>query len=529
MVTAPLRVPDELPSAAIQGVIVTDVATRPDGVSDEGGAGDPSTAATTAIGTGGENPEVQWAQADPPKKRHLGAWLGFGIPSALVIAGAVVASLVLIGPGVTAAGAPVGFMTQGMAAEAVSTHLAQTEFAVGDATLTGEQLGLSIDAQAVAGDAFEAFPAWNVGGWGNGNVSGAVSIDPEKASETLRGALPDLYSDSVNAQIVFDDKAGRFTVVPSEPGQGVDVDALGASISQALAAGPGDDGPATIQPVQTEVEAAATTQEAEAFATTLNDQADRAGFYLQDERAHGVPLSEIQKWMDIAADPESGDFIVTADLGAIEEAVKDLPAKVNQDVVDEKVVTNSAGERLRVIQEGQNGFGISSTDGVAASVAESLKTGDVRFELQGDVVKFETVALFRRVEVDKSAGMTYMYEGPAAGQEKLVASYPIALGKGGQYETQTGHFTVYGQLTSQNMGSCDANGKLKPGGSYDYCTPNVPWVTYFNGDQGFHGTYWHNSFGAGQRLSHGCVNMTQAAAQHMYTFAQVGTEVWVHD
>lgn len=508
---------------------MTDVATRPEDVNDGSGAGDSATAATTVLAPGTETSDVQWAQVDPPKKRHLGAWLGFGIPTALLVIAAIVASLVLIGPGVKAAGAPVGLMTPGMAAETVSNHLAATEFEIGGATLTGEQLGLSIDAGAVADQAHETYPAWNLGGWGTGEVSGPVTIDAEKATEALRAAVPDLYSDSVNAQVAFDDESRRYTTTEAQPGQGVDVQALATSITEALAGGPAEGEPVAIEPAQTQVEAAATTEEAEAFAARLNEQADTAGFYLQDERAHGVPLAQIHTWMDITADPESGDFVVTPDMGAIEEAIKDLPAQVNQDVVHEEVVTNSAGEHLHVVQAGQDGFGITSTDGVAESIAESLQNGDVQFELQGEVVKFETVTLFRRVEVDKSAGMTYMYEGPEAGQEKLIASYPIALGKGGEYETQTGHFTVYGQLTIQNMGSCTPDGKLKPGGAYDYCTANVPWVTYYNGDQGFHGTYWHNNFGAGNRVSHGCVNMTIAAAEHMYRFAQVGTEVWVHD
>lgn len=503
---------------------MTDVATKPEGA---GGADDSPTAATSVIAPGAAVPDVQWAQAEPPKKRRLGLWLGLGIPTGLVAAAAIVASLVLIAPGVTAAGAPVGLKTQGDAAAAVAAHLETTEFRIDGATLTGEQLGLTIDSQAVAASAFETYPAWNLGAWGTGETSGAVSIDAEAATEALRTAVPELYSDSVDAQVVFDEEAGRYTATQSQPGQGIDLDALAASITDALAGG-AVQGPIDITPQQAEVEAAATTEEATAFAAALNDQADAAGFYLQGERALDVPLGDVRAWMDIETDPQSGDFVVSPDMGAIEEAIKGLPEKVNQDVVDEKVVTNSAGDHLHVLQQGQNGFGIHSTDGVAQSIAESLAAGDLSFDLQGEVVEFQTQEIFRRVEVDKSAGMTYMYEGPESGQEKLVASYPIALGKPG-HDTQTGHYTVYGQLTRQNMGSCTPDGQFRPGGSYDYCTANVKWVTYFNGDQGFHGTYWHSSFGPGNYVSHGCVNMTEAAAEHMYRFAQVGTEVWVHD
>ncbi|GGH50737.1 L,D-transpeptidase family protein [Microbacterium album] len=501
---------------------MTDVATKPENVID-GGDDTATTAVALGDGAPGDPPRLEWAPAEPkPRKKRLALWLG--IPGGLVLAGAVVASLVLIAPGTAVAGTPVGGMTPGMAAEAVTQRLATTEFTIGDATLTGEQLGLSVDAQAAAGDAFETAPMWKLSEWGPTHIEAPVTLDAERAAEALRQALPDLYTDYTNARVVFDGEAGRFTVEPSAPGQGVDVNALAAELTTALAAGG-----TSVEPTLTEVEAPATTQDAEAFAAQLNDQADTAGFYLEDVRAHGVDLPTVASWMDISSDPVTGDFIVTADEQAIAEAIKDLPEKVNQDVIDARVVTNSAGDHLRTIQEGQDGFGISSTDGVAEEVTASLAAGDLRFELQGEVVKHNVIELFRRVEVDKSAGMTYLYEGPEPGQEKLVASYPVALGTGGQYETQTGHFTVYGQLTIQHMGSCDSQGRFVPGGRFDYCTANVPWVTYFNGDQGFHGTYWHNNFGPGARMSHGCVNMTNAAAEHMYRFAQVGTEVWVHD
>jgi lipoprotein-anchoring transpeptidase ErfK/SrfK len=62
---------------------------------------------------------------------------------------------------------------------------------------------------------------------------------------------------------------------------------------------------------------------------------------------------------------------------------------------------------------------------------------------------------------------------------------------------------------------------------FDYCTPNVPWDTYFNGDQALHGTYWHNMFGKAD-MSHGCVNLSVANAKTVYDFAPIGTPVSVH-
>jgi len=50
---------------------------------------------------------------------------------------------------------------------------------------------------------------------------------------------------------------------------------------------------------------------------------------------------------------------------------------------------------------------------------------------------------------------------------------------------------------------------------------------YINGGVALHGTYWHNQFGTGARLSHGCVNLPLRAAAWLYKWAPVGTAVRV--
>jgi hypothetical protein len=40
---------------------------------------------------------------------------------------------------------------------------------------------------------------------------------------------------------------------------------------------------------------------------------------------------------------------------------------------------------------------------------------------------------------------------------------------------------------------------------------------YFNGDEAFHGVYWHNNFGTPQ--SHGCVGMPNYRAKQIYDWS----------
>ena len=51
-----------------------------------------------------------------------------------------------------------------------------------------------------------------------------------------------------------------------------------------------------------------------------------------------------------------------------------------------------------------------------------------------------------------------------------------------------------------------------------YELPGVPWVSFFHKDgYAFHGTYWHDNFG--RKMSHGCVNMQNAAAKWLYRWS----------
>ncbi len=60
----------------------------------------------------------------------------------------------------------------------------------------------------------------------------------------------------------------------------------------------------------------------------------------------------------------------------------------------------------------------------------------------------------------------------------------------------------------------------------DYDLSNVPYVMYFYGGYGLHGTYWHANFG--HPMSHGCVNLPTSEAEWLFYWAAVGTSVNVH-
>jgi hypothetical protein len=117
----------------------------------------------------------------------------------------------------------------------------------------------------------------------------------------------------------------------------------------------------------------------------------------------------------------------------------------------------------------------------------------------------------RRIEVSLTQQWLTAYEDSLA-----VYRAPVATGRDG-FNTPTGSFAIYMKLPVQTM-TGDASGE-------SWYVPDVPWVQYVVGGVALHGTYWHDKFGTGFRLSHGCINLGMDDAEWLYSWADIGTPV----
>ncbi|MFJ4224386.1 L,D-transpeptidase [Microbacterium sp. NPDC089695] len=461
--------------------------------------------------SGGDQP-LAWAPIEPaPKKKRLGLWIGLGAGAVVIAAGA--ASMILIAPGTTVAGIPVGWLTPGAAADAINAHVAETTVTLtgagDDIVLTGSDLGASIDATALADQAFAAHPMWNLGAWMGEPMSGDVALDPATADSALRAAVPASFDDPVDAGVVYDPSTTAFVITPSETGTGVDLDALGAAFAETVAGGgktlefPG--GPAEAMPTVTD-------DDATTLATSLNTMLRSIGFYIGDERTVPVAPGTAASWFTIQ-DGDDGLQII-ADQTAIQVTVDALPAAVDRAPVNATNIVDTAGNVLRTEAAGLNGRAIGDTSNLASDVAQQLEAGEGVFPIEVTETPFESVNLVRTIDVNLSSQTATLLENGA-----VVRSWKISSGKAST-PTDVGNFKVYAHVRMQTMKSREPDGSITE-------TPNVPWVTYFNGDEAFHGTYWHSNFG--NRMSHGCVNMPIDVAKFVYEWAPVGLEVSVHN
>ena len=114
----------------------------------------------------------------------------------------------------------------------------------------------------------------------------------------------------------------------------------------------------------------------------------------------------------------------------------------------------------------------------------------------------------RWIDVDLSAQKLTAYEGSTPVRSTLVSTgLP-------RTPTPTGRYRIYVKYVFDDMAG--------PG----YYLPKVPYVMYFYRGYSLHGTYWHANFG--QPMSHGCVNLPTSEARWLYSWAPVGTPVYIH-
>lgn len=471
-------------------------------------AAEETDAATAPIDGGSDTPVYAWAPAEPrARKRRTGLWIGLGAAAAAI--GLVAASLFLIAPGTSVAGVMIGGMTPGGAADAIQQRLAQTTVVLtGDgagAEITGADLGASVDARALADAEFADHPMWNPTTWYAASADAEVSLDPAVATEALRAALPDLYTDPVDATVAFDPASATYTATPAVLGTGVDLAVVQGALQQAFERGSSR---VELAVAPSDVEAGIPTPVADETAARLNGMLDTVGFYVGEERTVPVDRAVAASWLTVT--PGDGAFEITADAAAIQPLVDGLAAAVNRAPENRTVITNSSGEVLHEEAAGQSGRELGDTSGIASDFAAQLADGNAVFALPVTEVPVTTVSLARRIEVNLTRQTTTLFENGQA-----VNTYAISSGLPGTL-TPTGDFRVFAHVRIQDMGCF-------PGAAY--CTEDVPWVTYFAPNIAFHGTYWHNNFGT--PMSHGCINMPVDVARYVYDWAPVGTEVSV--
>ena len=460
----------------------------------------------------GSDAPVEWAPAAEPRRRRgraIALWVG--IPVGALLIGAGIASAFLIAPGTRVAGVDVGLLTPGAASERIAKHVENATYTVAGQDLTAAALGVTVDAKQAAVAAHEARPAWNVTQWfGGTGLDASIHVDQATAEAALTDALPGRYTAATDATVVYDATNHTFTTTPAANGTGIDLADANTQIQQGLLAG----GAVTVTPKETAALPLVSDEKAAAGASAANALLQDAGFYVGNERVVPIEPDTLAGWITFGHDSD-GNVTVTPDRTKVQAAIDALPGQVNRAPQNGVELVNAAGKVLGAATPSVDGLTLGDTSGLADQVVSGLQTGNAHFATPANVQKATTTQVTRLLEVNLTEQRLYLKENGVT-----VDSWLISSGKDAT-PTYQGRFTVNAHVRSQTMTSTS---ETDP--TWNYSVPNVQWVMYYNGDQAFHGVYWHTNWG--KQMSHGCVGMSNAKAQSIYDWALNGTDVWIH-
>ena len=444
------------------------------------------------------------------KKQIIGIATGVAL---LVAAALVVVGFTFTAPGVSVNGEEIGLKTQSTAFKNSNNDLANTPLTINDKEFKYSDIGVYYDEKELK-KTLKDRKLIQVNNW-NDNVSQTILIDEKKLQKTVEEAFPETYVQAINYNIALNDDGETWSITEGRNATLPVVEDLRKAIEKDLTAERQTDEVKSYELKTKTVEPEVTKEDAEKFIAKLDTMADEAGYYEGEELKLDIPRSDFFELVKVeqARDNEEG-FTITPREDNLRNNAETVGEQVNRAKDNGEAIVDENGKVLKTLDSWQDGYKFSDVDGLTERSVANITEGSSKFQLEGEITKAEVKKNFHRIEVDLSKREVRTYN-----NDKLVKSYAVAIGKPST-PTDKGHFKVFHQTKMMDMGCTPA---------YDYCTKDVPFATFYNGGEAFHGTWWHSDFGNpnGSMRSHGCVNMTRSDAEEIYYFAQTGTPVHV--
>ncbi|BAR06613.1 peptidoglycan binding domain [Scardovia inopinata] len=312
-------------------------------------------------------------------------------------------------------------------------------------------------------------------------------------------------------QVIYSQSQAKFIVRPGKSGKSVVLDSVRSAVSKALSQ-PGHTQKAKaqvrlMQPAISDSQAVAAAAAANARLSTIIKISNGS------TKSYTIPSSLIASWMTFSSDKQTKTMTLSYDYDAVYSSLKTvLPQNLNQTLVNQQQTIDHKNRLVAVQVKGINGITVTDTSQPASQVVAALKAGRnavITAPVQTKAYSTKSTVVYRYdipdgdpwALVNLSEQKAYAYSGTT-----LKKTFNVSTGKPST-PTHPGTYTVYIKLNTQTM-----RGK-------DYVTPNVKWISYFHGGEGFHAAPWNQSgIAQGRPMSHGCVNMNPQDAKWLYDF-----------
>ena len=433
-------------------------------------------------------------------------------------------------PRTTVAGIAVAGQTQDEIGDAVQAKVDQVRLTLvtpsGTRTASLADLGYRVDASATAHQVLE----------GRSLSTYARALLSDRAFDpvvTADRATLKTYSDALvpaervsarSASVRLTAAQESFEVVPAVTGASIDPGA----IDIAAAASARDLTSRTVRVELRDIAPAVSTKQAQTLADRANalvtspvkvtlggdsyspTTKERASWVTLPAKAYGTPAvdrAEVTAWVRGRADaatitPDDGSRLLTSD-GTV--------LRVEEDKVDGRAITNAAAVASALVA--------SLTKGKA--YAGAFESRVVPAEWNDEYIAAGTQNLaYQAADGEKWIDVNLSQHTMTAYIGGTVALGPVAMVNGAPATPSlVGTYHINRKYAKDRMRGSNADGSL-------YDTPDVPWVSYFQGGYALHGAPWRSSFGYSG--SHGCINLPVSTAKWVFDWAPIGTAVVSH-
>ncbi|WP_392544579.1 L,D-transpeptidase family protein [Oryzobacter telluris] len=434
-------------------------------------------------------------------------------------------------PGSIVGGVSVAGLSRAEVAQAVRERAAGVTVTVtsGDSTRQAHlaDLGATVDVDATVDAVFAANRSWSA--YATSLVS-PREVDAVVSTDAVARArvVADLVGGdglAKDARVVLAKDKRSFVVTPAAPGRAV----VPESFQDVVSAAARDLESATATVRFTQAEAMVSTEAAQAAADRANALVSRTVAVSDGDDTHTASAKVKASWVSI---PSTDGLLGTPTVDAA-KVTSWVSAQAKAAAIEVRTglrYRDRAGTVRLVRTEARDGRTVKNTgEVVEAVVAGAAYSGRFAYATQkatwdekriaagAENLAYPAAEGEKWVDVDLGAHTISAY----VGAEKVYG--PVKMVNGSDVKpTVVGTFAVYHKNVTQTMRGSNADGSR-------YETPDVPWISYFHRGFALHGAPWRSTFGyAGERGSHGCINLPVPVAKWFYDFATIGTVVTTH-
>ena len=433
-------------------------------------------------------------------------------------------------PRTSIAGMAVGGQTQSEIATALSSRAEHVRITLvtpaGTRTASLAELGYRVDSAATAHQVLEgrSLTTYARALLSDAAFDTVVTSDPATLRAFADALVPADRVVAKDASVRLAASKESFEVVPAVTGASIDPAAIGA----AAAASSHDLTSRTVRVELADVAPTVSTQQAQALATKANALVTSPVKVTIGGDGFSPSKKERAAWVSLPAQVSGAP---TVDKAKIAAWVRGRAEAATISPVDGSRLLTSTGTVLRVTEDKVDGRTVTNADDVTSALVASLTASkafrgafeskavpaswnDKRVAANTQKLAYQAVDGEKWIDVNLSQHTMTAYVGgtPALGPVAMVNGAPAT-------PSLVGTYYINRKYEKDRMRGSNADGSL-------YDTPDVPWVSYFQGGYALHGAPWRSTFG--YAASHGCINLPVSTAKWVYDWAPIGTPVVSH-